>query len=157
MAFKHIFKAKTQWSSSKGESTLDARSYNRNHTVSIKGKSEPLQVSSAKIFRGDDALYNPEDMLLSAVSSCHMMSYFYVCSQNGIEVVAYEDQAEGVLEVDNKGKGQFVSMQLNPVVVVSKQEMVEKAESLHEQANALCFIANSCNFPISHRATIQVK
>jgi organic hydroperoxide reductase OsmC/OhrA len=41
-----------------------------------------------------ETLYNPEDMLLSSVVSCHMMSYLYVCEQNGIEVLSYTDSAE---------------------------------------------------------------
>lgn len=156
MLIKEVFKLKTKWFSKKGESTLSAKTYSRNHTITIKGKSEPLKVSSAKIFKGDAALYNPEDLLLSALSSCHMMSYFYVCSQNGIEVLSYEDNAEGFLEVDKNGKGQFVKVVLKPKIVVSKTEMIALAESLHQQASELCFIANSCNFPIEHQCKVQV-
>ena len=156
MLIKEVFKLKTKWFSKKGESTLNAKSYSRNHTITIKGKPEPLNVSSAKIFKGDDALYNPEDLLLSSLSSCHMMSYFYVCSQNGVEVLSYEDNAKGFLEVDKNGKGQFVKVVLNPEIVVSQPEMLALAESLHEEANNLCFIANSCSFPIEHQCEVRV-
>jgi organic hydroperoxide reductase OsmC/OhrA len=156
MGFRHIFKLKTEWSSNGKEGTVNARNYSRNHTVTIKGKPESLKVSAAKMFKGEDALYNPEDLLLSSVSSCHMMSYFYVCSQNNVEVLSYKDNAEGVLEVGESGKGQFISIQLNPEVVVRKPEMITLAKSLHEEANQLCFIANSCNFPISHKVSVAV-
>ena len=85
-----------------------------------------------------------------------MMSYFYVCSQNGIELIAYEDQAIGTLELKPNGSGAFTSVVLNPVVTVSNKEMIDKALQLHYEANALCFIANSCNFPIQHSAIIQI-
>jgi organic hydroperoxide reductase OsmC/OhrA len=157
MLIKEVFKLKTKWISKKGESTLKANTFSRNHTVTIKGKGEPLKLSSAKIFKGDDTLYNPEDLLLSALSSCHMMSYFYVCSQKGVELLSYEDKAKGFLEVDKHGKGQFIKVVLNLEIVVSHREMVALAESLHEQASELCFIANSCSFPIEYQCVVSVK
>ena len=85
-----------------------------------------------------------------------MMSYFYVCAQNGIELINYTDEAIGVLELKADGSGAFTSVALHPVVTVSKKEMVEKAMHLHNEANKLCFIANSCNFLIEHHAQIKV-
>mgnify|MGYP003670193837 CR=1 FL=1 len=155
MINQHIFKVSTNWSKKEGESTTSPRTYSRNHTIKIKGRAEVLKISAAKAFKGDDTLHNPEDLLLSAVSSCHMMSYFYVCSQNGVEVLSYTDNAQAFLEVDKNGKGQIAKVELYPEVIVSKPEMIEVAETLHQKANDLCFIANSCNFPISHSATVN--
>nr|WP_055445499.1 OsmC family protein [Lacinutrix himadriensis] len=86
MQIKHTFKAIINWSINEGESTKNPRTFSRNHEVFIDNKATPLHVSAAKTFRGDDALYNPEDLLLSALTSCHMMSYLYVCAQHKIEV-----------------------------------------------------------------------
>jgi organic hydroperoxide reductase OsmC/OhrA len=145
MGFKHVFIAKLDWLFSKKE----VGTYTKSHTITIDGKAV-LNVSAAKAFKGDPALYNPEDLLLSSVVSCHMMSYLYVCQQNGIDVVSYTDQAEATLEVSADGSGRFTAIKLNPKVCISNKEKVAEALSLHKKANQLCFIANSCNFPIVH-------
>lgn len=145
MGFKHVFIAKLDWLFSKKETAK----YHKSHTITIDGKAV-LQVSAAKAFKGDPALYNPEDLLLSSVVSCHMMSYLYVCKQHGIEVLSYTDEAEAILEVLADGSGRFIEIKLNPKVRISNKEKIADALSLHKKANQLCFIANSCNFPILH-------
>ncbi|SDH78662.1 OsmC family protein [Winogradskyella thalassocola] len=157
MSIKHTFKATVNWNINEGQSTLNPRTFSRNHEVLIDSKATPLQVSAAKPFRGDDALYNPEDLLLSALTSCHMMSYLYVCAQNNIEVLSYTDHAEGDLEVNASGSGSFKTVRLKPVVTIKDVNQRELALRLHIEANSLCFIANSCNFPIAHKALILVK
>jgi len=142
MAFKHLFKAKLDWN-------LISKRYQKSHQIAIEGK-EILNVSAAKAFKGDPNLYNPEDLLLSSVVSCHMMSYLYVCSQNGIDVVRYQDNAEGTLEVSENGSGRFTEIRLYPKVIIKQNEKINEALNLHAKANELCFIANSCNFPIVH-------
>jgi organic hydroperoxide reductase OsmC/OhrA len=129
--------------------------YSKSHSISIAGKPV-IHVSAAKAFKGDPALYNPEDLLLSSVVSCHMMSYLYVCSQNGIEVLSYTDEAEATLKVLEDGSGRFIAIKLNPKVCISNKEKTEEALSLHKKANELCFIANSCNFPILHFPTCEI-
>ncbi|MFT4610927.1 MAG: organic hydroperoxide reductase OsmC/OhrA [Glaciecola sp.] len=150
--FKTKFKVKAKWSAKKA---LDVSVNGRTHQVFIDDKS-PLTVSAAKAFKGDETKYNPEDLLLSALSSCHMMSYFYVCAQHGIELIDYQDEAVGILELKADGSGAFTSVVLNPIVTISKVDMIDKAVSLHKEANKLCFIANSCNFPITHQAIVKV-
>lgn len=157
MPIKHTFKTAVNWTVNQGESTQNPRTFSRNHEVLIANKKSPLQVSAAKPFRGDDTLYNPEDLLLSALTSCHMMSYLYVCAQNNIEVLSYTDSAEGDLEVETTGSGSFKTVRLKPIVTIKDANQKALALSLHEKANSLCFIANSCNFPISHEATILVR
>lgn len=155
MGFKHIFKAKLNWFSNEKVAVSTTRRYTKKHTIAIEGK-EILNVSAAKAFKGDPQLYNPEDMLLSSVVSCHMMSYLYVCAQNGIEVVSYTDTAEATLEVLENGSGRFTEVRLYPKVTITQAEKINEALSLHTKANELCFIANSCNFPIMHFASCEV-
>ncbi|WP_397362144.1 OsmC family protein [Olleya sp. R77988] len=157
MSNKHTFKATINWIVNEGESTQNPRNFSRNHNVTIANKKASLQVSAAKPFRGDDTLYNPEDLLLSALASCHMMSYLYVCSQNNIEVLSYTDNAEGDIEVEFTGSGSFKIVRLKPVVLIKDASQKALALSLHQKANSLCFIANSCNFPIIHEAKILVE
>ncbi|OBQ52761.1 OsmC family protein [Tamlana sp. s12] len=156
MLQNHKFKAHVHWELAEGDSTANPRNFSRNHSVIVPNKGEALQVSAAKAFRGDERCYNPEDLLLSALASCHMMSYLYVCAQHKIEVLSYSDDAEGILEVNTNGSGQFTRVQLKPLVTIKDKSQKELALSLHEKANKLCFIANSCNFPISHQAEVLV-
>jgi organic hydroperoxide reductase OsmC/OhrA len=151
---KHLFQAESKWTSNQEDSTK--RFYSKSHQILIEGKPV-LNVSAAKAFKGDPELYNPEDLLLSSLVSCHMMSYLFVCSQNGIEVLEYSDNAEATLEVFPDGSGRFVEVKLNPKVTIANHDKIPMALDLHQKANQLCFIANSCNFPILHNATCGIK
>ena len=149
--FKKEFKVVAKWSS---KDALDVSVNGKTHQVFIDDKL-PLTISADKAFKGDETKYNPEDLLLSALSSCHMMSYFYVCAQNGIELIDYKSEAIGVLELKPDGSGAFASVVLHLDVLVSKKEMVAHATRLHNDANTLCFIANSVNFPIEHSVIVK--
>lgn len=153
---KHLFKAKLNWTSVPKEAISNSKIYSKSHQIAIDGKAI-LNVSAAKAFKGDPGLYNPEDLLLSSVVSCHMMSYLYVCSQNDITVVSYQDDAEATLEVLENGSGRFIEIRLNPKIIIKEKEKIEEAISLHTKANELCFIANSCNFPILHFPICEVE
>lgn len=149
MPSNHLFKAKLNWPSSPKENNPSSKTYHKTHQIAIEGK-EILNISAAKAFKGDPNLYNPEDLLLSSLVSCHMMSYLYVCSQNGIDVLSYQDDAEATLEVSENGSGRFIEVRLNPKVVIQQKDKITEAQSLHTKANELCFIANSCNFKVVH-------
>lgn len=152
---KHLFKAEAKWTSNQKQEDSTKRFYNKSHKIKIEGKPV-LDVSAAKAFKGDPELYNPEDLLLSSLVSCHMMSYLYVCSQNEIEVLEYSDNAEATLEVFPDGSGRFTEVRLNPKVKISNPDKIELAIELHKKANQLCFIANSCNFPVLHEASCEI-
>ena len=151
---KHLFQAEAKWTAIQDQDESSKRFYSKSHKIIIVGKPI-LNVSAAKAFKGDPELYNPEDLLLSSLVSCHMMSYLYVCSQNGIEVLEYEDNAKAILEVAPNGSGRFTEVRLNPKVKILNQDKKALAIELHKKANELCFIANSCNFPVLHQATCQ--
>ncbi|TYB80310.1 osmotically inducible protein OsmC [Bizionia saleffrena] len=157
MHLNHTFKATVVWTLKEGESTSKPRTFSRNHSVHISDSKPDLSVSAAKAFRGDDSCYNPEDLLLSALVSCHMMSYLYVCAQNGIEVIHYTDNAEAFLKVNPSGSGFFNRAILKPLVTITEASKKDLAIQLHEKAHHLCFIANSCNFPIEIQPEIVVN
>lgn len=150
----HLFKATLNWTSNKKQEETISKIYSKSHQIKIEGKPV-LDVSAAKAFKGDPSLYNPEDLLLSSLVSCHMMSYLYVCSQNGIEVLEYSDNAEATLEVSSDGSGRFTEVRLKPKIKISNPDKTELALELHTKANQLCFIANSCNFPVLHEASCE--
>lgn len=152
----HLFKVALNWI--KKESKMDSsnRIYTKSHHISIEGKPD-LEVSAAKAFKGDPNLYNPEDLLLSSLTSCHMMSYLYCCIQYKIELISYQDHSEATLQVNPEGSGKIVKVDLFPEIIISDSSQIELALSLHKKANELCFIANSCNFPVYHHAKCSAK
>jgi organic hydroperoxide reductase OsmC/OhrA len=151
MQSPHRYKLETIWRGNRGEGTGSYQSYGREYTVRIAGKPD-MAGSADPAFRGDPDLYNPEDLLLAALSACHMLSYLHVCATAKIIVTQYEDAAEGTMELDGKGGGRFTDVLLRPRVIVAAPEMIDKAERLHERASAMCFIRGSCNFPVRHAA-----
>lgn len=156
MSSKHTFKATLQWHA-KSQAELDTNpKASKNHLVKIEGKSD-LNISAAKAFKGDANLINPEDLLLSSLVSCHMMSYLYCCAQAKIEVCSYTDQAEAILDLQPDGSGRISKVILNPKVVIADPKQLEQALRLHSEANKLCFIANSCNFPVEHQASCTAE
>jgi organic hydroperoxide reductase OsmC/OhrA len=155
MGIKHLFKAQLNWVLGKKQEESKSKKYSKNHQIIMDGKPV-LNVSAAKAFKGDPELYNPEDLLLSSLVSCHMMSYLYVSAQNGIEVLEYSDNAEATLEVNPDGSGRFVEVRLYPKVKISNSDQIGLALVLHTKANQLCFIANSCNFPVLHEASCAI-
>ncbi len=151
----HRYALSMQWTGNNGTGTSDYQSYSRNHIFRIKNKPD-LEGSSDIAFRGDATKYNPEELLVASLSSCHMLWYLHLCCNEGIIVEQYEDNAEGLMQELSDGSGKFEKVILRPTVIISREDMVEKAKQLHEQANAKCFIANSCNFPVHHEPRIMV-
>ena len=149
MEKKHLYSLSITWTGNKGVGTKDYRSYGRDYIIVEEGKPE-IPGSSDPVFRGDKNKYNPEDLLVAALSACHLLSYLHVCANAGVIVVDYSDNASGIMVETPDGGGHFSEVTLKPVVTVADESMIEKANSLHEKANALCFIANSCNFPVHH-------
>jgi organic hydroperoxide reductase OsmC/OhrA len=143
------YKASTMWVGNRGTGTSDYKAYDRNHDIAINGKST-LLCSSDPSFRGDKSRHNPEELLVCSLSSCHMLWYLHLCAVNKVIVLEYVDEASGSMEENEDGSGQFTEVTLRPKVIVSDKNMVEKANSLHHEANKLCFIARSVNFPVHH-------
>lgn len=153
MMSTHKFVLDLAWKYQEIENSGPTAKTIKNHTIKIIGK-EDLRISAAKTFKGDPSLHNPEDMLLASLTSCHMMSYLYCCSKRNIQVISYHDKSEAILEVSADGSGRIIKVTLNPVVEIGEASQIEMAHSLHQEANKLCFIANSCNFPIEHNAEV---
>ncbi len=154
MAQAHEFHTAIRWTGNKGDGTKDYTSYERSHTISIKNKADIL-ASSDPVFKGDGTKPNPEDFLVSAIASCHMLWYLHLCADNGIIVMDYVDNASGILTLKPEG-GAFTEVTLRPTVTITRADQIDLANALHETANKKCFIANSCNFPVNHIANCIV-
>jgi organic hydroperoxide reductase OsmC/OhrA len=152
MQRKHQYSVNVVWTGNTGQGTADYRSYLRDHQINVPGKPS-IPGSSDPKFRGNPNRYNPEELFISALSTCHMLWYLHLCADAGIVVVFYEDRAEGVMEESSDGGGRFVRVTLRPLVRV--RGSIEQAGALHQRAHELCFIANSVNFPVEHEATTE--
>jgi len=152
----HTYEIKVEWTGNQSNGTLNYKSYSRNHIISGKEKYNEILASSDPSFLGDQSRYNPEDLFLSSLSACHMLWYLHLCSVNKIIVTSYIDKAEGIMEETTGGNGRFKQVILKPVVTITNQEQMEKAHTLHSEANTMCFIANSCNFKVEHRPKVII-
>ncbi len=147
MAHEHHYKLTAVWTGNKGDGTKNVRTYDRSHTVSIDGKPE-LFLTTDNAAVGDKSKLNPEDLLVTAISSCHMLSYLYLCSLEGIVITAYIDNASGIMIEEADGSGKFKEVTLRPNFHVAEESMVERAIELHHKAHEICYIANSVNFEV---------
>jgi organic hydroperoxide reductase OsmC/OhrA len=150
----HQYQVDMQWTGNKGEGTKAYHLYDRSHVISVNNKPD-IPCSSDPQFRGDKTRYNPEELLVSSLSGCHMLWYLHLCAKAGIVVTDYHDQATGTMVETDDGGGYFSEVTLHPVVTITDMAQAQKAEQLHEDANKLCFIANSCKFPVHHRPLIK--
>ena len=149
MNLEHHYAVSLEWHGNRGPGTSGYRDYGRQHVLSADGKP-PISGSSDRAFHGDADRWNPEELLLSALSQCHLLSYLHVAASSGIVVTAYTDQAIGTMEQTTDGGGRFTSVTLRPLVTVSNAEMADAAQQLHSEAGGKCFIAASVNFPVHH-------
>jgi organic hydroperoxide reductase OsmC/OhrA len=147
MEHQHNYELTTVWTGNNGEGTKNVRTYDRSHTVSITGKPD-LLLTTGNPSVGDQSKLNPEDLLVAAISSCHMLSYLYLCSMDGIIITSYTDKATGIMIEQVRGGGSFKEVELNPEVQVADKSMVTKAIELHHKAHEICYIANSVNFEV---------
>jgi organic hydroperoxide reductase OsmC/OhrA len=146
---QHHYSLAVQWTGNLGEGTSSYRGYSRDHDIVIPGLPV-LKGSADPTFHGDRDRYNPEQLLLAALAQCHMLSFLHVAVRHGVVVTDYRDEATGRLRLNQDGSGQFESVTLNPRVTVADPAHVELSGQLHREANQVCFIARSVNFPVLH-------
>ncbi len=144
------------WEGNLGEGTANYRTYGRDYRISLDGRPDLLG-SADPAFRGNPERINPEEMLVAAISSCHMLWYLHFCATAGVRVLDYQDRALGEMAQEKSGSGRFEKVILRPKIAVSEAGMVEKAQELHHQAHEYCFIANTCNCQIEVEPEVVVK
>jgi organic hydroperoxide reductase OsmC/OhrA len=142
----HSYAVRLSWTGASAGTTRDYSAYSREHELIFAGKPS-LRASADPAFRGDASAYNPEELLVAALSSCHMLSYLALCARDRIAVVAYDDDAAGTMEESGAG-GRFTLVTLRPRVLVD-DDRLDRARALHEAAHASCYIASSVNFPVT--------
>jgi organic hydroperoxide reductase OsmC/OhrA len=135
-----------QWTGNRGPGTSTYDAYARDHAIRAGSKPD-IPGSSDPAFRGDPGRWNPEELLVAAVSACHKLWYLHLCANAGIAVLSYRDDAEGTMVEDEAG-GKLSRVILRPQVNIRSGDDTERAKQLHHDAHAKCYIARSVNFPI---------
>lgn len=152
---KHVYTSQLAWTGNKGSGTSAYKAYERTWDLKIDGKPT-IHCSNDPLLGGDSAKYNPEDLLISALSSCHMLWYLHLCSDAGITVLSYEDIPEGIGELEPSGKGKFTSAILKPKITITADSDAGLAKDIHHKIHDYCFIARSVNFPVIYEPEITL-
>jgi organic hydroperoxide reductase OsmC/OhrA len=151
----HVYASRLIWEGNLGQGTASYTVYGREYRILIADKPDLLGTADAA-FRGVPDRHNPEDLFLASLSACHMLSYLALCARQGIQVVAYEDDASGTLELRSDGGGRFTEVTLRPRVTIADAKHEGVARELHAVAHDRCFIANSVSVPVHHDAAVHV-
>jgi organic hydroperoxide reductase OsmC/OhrA len=152
---EHHYRISMSWTGNRGQGTASYAAYSRDHVIRVGGKPD-IAATSDTAFRGTPGRYNPEELFVAALSSCHMLWYLHLCAVNDIVVTDYQDEALGTMVETDDGGGYFSEVTLLPVVTITDAARIPRAMELHREAAKKCFIANSCNFPVRHEPKCRV-
>jgi organic hydroperoxide reductase OsmC/OhrA len=148
----HSYQLLLSWTGNRGPGTSSYRAYTRDHE--LQGSGKPAIAGSADpAFRGDPHRWNPEELLVASLAQCHMLWYLHLAATAGVIVTAYSDAPTGTMIEDADGGGQFSEVVLRPTVTVAEAAARHRAHALHDEVDALCFIARSVRFPVRHHPT----
>jgi organic hydroperoxide reductase OsmC/OhrA len=151
----HHYEVQVAWTGNLGTGTSAYRAYSRDHEIRA-GAKPPIPGSSDPAFRGDPSRYNPEDLLISAISACHMLWYLHLCADAKVVVVSYNDVPIGTMVEHPDGSGEFSGAVLRPKVVIAAGSDAETARRLHEDVHRYCCLARSVNFSVSCEPLIEM-
>lgn len=118
--------------------------YNRHHTVAFSG-DQSLNNSASPEYFGNSNMSNPEELLASALASCHMLTFLAIASKSGYNIQSYNCKAEAILGKNDEGRMSVTEITLTPEIVYNgdKRPSDDQLKSLHEKAHKNCFIAQS--------------
>lgn len=136
-------RASVRWASEGEPFTYDE--YGRAHTVRV-GSGATLDASAAPEYRGHADRINPEEMLVSALASCHMLTFLAIAARKRLPVLRYEDDAVGTLAKNTEGRLALTEVVLRPRITFAEGVAVtqQTLDAMHALAHANCFIASSC-------------
>lgn len=142
----HSYDATISWE--RGQQDFLDNQYSRAHTWQFDGGAEVPASSSPHVVplpMSDASAVDPEEALVAATSSCHMLFFLSIAGKRGFVVDRYSDQASGVMEKNEEGKIAMTRITLRPEIIFAgaRKPMPEELTRMHHQAHDLCFIANS--------------
>ena len=139
------YRANVVWCLQAGEDFLKGR-YSRGHSVVFEGGHEVPGTASPHVVGKWAAAggVDPEQMLVGALSACHMLTFLHVAREAGLMVASYRDEAVGVMAKAPEGRTAVTRVTLRPQITYDSRRPTDaEAQALHHQAHAGCFIANS--------------
>ena len=151
---RHV--ATIRWSRKPEEPFLDGR-YSRAHRWRFDGGAEVADSSSPSVVRvpfSDPAGVDPEEALVAALSSCHMLFFLDFAKQAKFVVDSYEDEAEGLMEKGADGRVRMTKATLRPLIRFAEGRAPSAAElaAIHHKAHDACYIANSVTTEVTVEA-----
>lgn len=149
---QHQYATTVIWTGDRGGGARTYRGYDRTWDMAAAGKAT-APCSNDPLLGGDATKYNPEDLLLSALSACHMLWCLHLAADAGLVVHSYHDSPLGVGETAADGAGRFLRATLRPTIEVEAGADLACADALHHEARRFCFIARPVSFPVDHQAT----
>ncbi len=150
---QHHYTITNRWTGNLGTGTSNYRAYSRSHELSREGKVAAIPGTSDPLFRGDKSRYNPEELLLSALSACHMLWALHLCADAGIVVLEYVDESVGEMIEHDDGSGEFTRVVLRPRLTITDPARIDDANAIHKRVHDVCAIARSVNFPVECEPT----
>jgi organic hydroperoxide reductase OsmC/OhrA len=140
------YTATVDWRLGEGEDFLKGR-YSRGHTLAFDGGVTAPGSASAHVVGNRwsvEAAVDPEEMLVAALSACHMLTFLHKARLAGYCVLAYRDDAEGLMESIGVGRMAVTRVTLRPTITYAgaAPDQAER-DALHHAAHEECFIANS--------------
>jgi len=141
-------KAHIAWQRTSDDFTYDA--YTRDHTWTFEG-GEVVKASAAPSYLGSENRVDPEEALVAALSSCHMLTFLAIAAKKRLTVDCYIDQAVGFMGKNEAGKLVITRTILRPDIKFSGEKIPtpEQIDKMHHLAHQECFIANSVITEIS--------
>lgn len=144
-------KATIIWNRTNPEFT--AGKYSRQHTWTFDGGiTIPASASPSVVPPpwSNPAYVDPEEAFVAAVSSCHMLTFLHLASQQGFLVDSYHDEAIGMMSLNERGVPWVGLIRLRPQITYSgdKRPTPSDEQHLHHLAHDKCFIANSIDSKI---------
>jgi len=141
-------RARIGWKSGDAPFTYDT--YSRTHEARFPG-GIAIPVSAAKEYLGDSSAPNPEELLVAAAASCHMLTFLAIAARRRWVVSSYEDEAVGYLEPNDEKRLAITRIDLKPSIAFDGPGPdAAELTKLHDLAHRNCFIAQSI------RATVTV-
>jgi organic hydroperoxide reductase OsmC/OhrA len=152
---QHAYSIRLHWTGNRGSGTSSYSAYSRAHELTAPGKTA-IAGSSDPVFRGDPARWNPEELLLAALTACHQLWYLHLCADAGIVVEGYSDSPLGVMVEQPDGAGRFETVTLRPHARLAAGSDEQLARRLHDAAAQKCAIARSMAFKVKHEPSFEI-
>jgi organic hydroperoxide reductase OsmC/OhrA len=146
----HRYETRLSWSGSTG---LGWEGYERVHSATAPPAEQEIGLTTGES-HGDPSILNPEQLLVMAASSCQMLTFLHAAAKARIDVVAYEDEATGVMPLDDEPL-RITEITLRPRITVAGDASEGRVRKLVQTAHDHCFIANSLNSAMAIEPSVE--